>query len=66
MNALCAAWCPMFYFCEAFCPDADERNRKLQKRNYELSQENSNMRERMIEAGLECGASILATGVKDE
>lgn len=65
MNALCAL-CPMGMLCEAFCPDADERNRKLQRRNYELAEENSKLRERMIEAGLETGASVLATGVKDE
>lgn len=65
MNALCAM-CPLGILGSAFCPDSDERNRKLQREKYELATENSNMRERMIEAGLECGASVLATGERKD
>jgi hypothetical protein len=54
--------CPLGILGSAFCPDSDERNRKLQKRNYELQEDNSRLRKDMIEAGLECGASILAKG----
>lgn len=51
MNALCSV-CPLYVFCEAFCPDADEGNRKLQREKYELSTENSRLRELAIENGL--------------
>jgi len=59
MNALCA-YCPWNYL----CPDIDEDNRNIMQRNYALSQENSVLRERMIECGLEVGASIYMNGQK--
>jgi len=59
MNALCA-YCPWNYI----CPDIDEDNRNIMARNYFLSQENSALKERMIDSGLETGASIYCNGQK--
>lgn len=61
MNTLCAL-CPMFVFCEAFFHDADERNRQLQVENYNLKKESSVLKDRLIENGLEAGASIYMHG----
>lgn len=59
MNALCTL-CPIKYFCE------DDEIIRVERLAYELAQQNSILRERLIENGLEAGASILATGEKHE
>lgn len=61
MNALCAM-CPLGILGNAFCPDAEEVNRKLRREKYEVEQERDRLKEIMISEGLNTAGSIYVEG----
>jgi hypothetical protein len=47
-----------------YCPFRDDIHEKGEKRESDLREENSRLRQRMIDAGIECGGLIYVGGQK--
>ena len=56
MDATKCPPCPLFWFCEATRPETDVD--KANRQNALLREENSALRERMINAGIYAGGSV--------
>jgi len=48
------------------CPFRDDKHEKGEKREADLREENSRLRQRMIDEGIEIGGSVYVGGQKDE
>ena len=59
-------YCPFAIWCELWTPFLTDRLKDMQRDNSDLRIENSRLRARMIEEGIETGWSIYVTGNKEE
>lgn len=60
-TTLCSA-CPIHWFCELTGQLRTEADDRLLRRNWELAQDNSRLREIMIENGINYGGSVYVGG----
>lgn len=64
MDATHCPLCPLYWLCLVTRPEIDVD--RVNRQNAALREENSALRERMINAGIDAGGSILVKGQKNK